>query len=195
MPVSPDSPASPADPTVEPSTGPAPSSKGRFFAALATLLVVGALAIAFGANRAPEATTATSSIEGFTLPALRGSETVSLSDRGSRPAVVNFFASWCAPCRKELPLFEKAAAANEGRLAFFGVAHQDDATLAAEMLSDFGITYPAGNDPEGRLARQYALRGMPSTLFVTADGRLLGVAAGELDAAGLQDWIERLLDA
>jgi len=184
-----------ADPVGDDATAPVPSSKGRFFAALASLLVVGALAIAFGASRAPESTTATSSIEGFTLPALRGSETVSLSDRGSRPAVVNFFASWCAPCRKELPLFERAAAANENRIAFLGVAHQDDAGSAAEMLSDFGIDYPAGNDPEGTLARQYALRGMPSTLFVTADGRLLGVAAGELDAAGLQDWIERLLDA
>ena len=132
----------------------------------------------------------------FSLPSVRGNgEVVSLEVRDGRPAVVNFFASWCAPCRRELPHFATESRRLEGEVAFVGVAHQDDAELAAEMLDEFDITYPAGNDPAGDVAREYSLRGMPSTAFVAADGTLLGVAAGELDLGELQDWIERLVTA
>lgn len=134
-------------------------------------------------------------VEGFSLPSVAGEGQVALADRGSRPAVVNFFASWCAPCRRELPHFVAEAERTGGEVAFIGVAHLDDARLANELLREFDVPYPAGNDPDGVLARRYGLRGMPSTMFVTGDGRLLGVAAGQLDAAALRDWIERLRDA
>ncbi len=167
----------------------------KYVAALVSVLIVAVGAMVFGANRTPASSSSTATVEGFSLPALTGASQVSLDDRGAKPAVVNFFASWCAPCRKELPLFEQAAQEHGDEVAFFGVAHQDDAESAAEMLAEYEIDYPSGNDPEGTLARRYALRGMPSTMFITSSGRLLGIAAGELDDAGLQDWIERLLDA
>lgn len=123
------------------------------------------------------------------------SETVSLGLRDGRPAVVNFFASWCAPCERELPHFASASRRLEGQVSFIGIAHQDDAELAAAMLRRFDVTFPAGNDPEGDVARRYFLRGMPSTAFVAADGTLVGVAAGELDARELDGWIQRTVAA
>ncbi|HUQ40427.1 MAG TPA: TlpA disulfide reductase family protein [Acidimicrobiales bacterium] len=129
------------------------------------------------------------------LPSVRGGPAVDLAGLRGTPVVVNFFASWCVPCRKELPHFRAASARLEGRVAFVGVAHQDDADLADRLLREFAVTYPAGNDPDGGVARRYHLRGMPSTAFVTADGRLFGVAAGQLDDAELAGWIDRLLRA
>lgn len=80
-------------------------------------------------------------------------------------------------------------------MTFLGIAHQDDAKAAAQMLREFGINYPAGNDPAGDVARAYLLRGMPSTAFIAADGTLVGVATGELDAEELNSWIERTVRA
>jgi len=160
------------------------------------VVVAAAGAMAIGTRDAPDDGAAVGQAAAFSLPSIRNDgETVSLDLRDGRPAVVNFFASWCAPCKRELPYFASASRRLEGEVSFIGIAHQDDAGLAAEMLREFEITYPAGNDPEGNIARRYLLRGMPSTAFVAADGTLVGVAAGELDAGELDDWIKRTLAA
>lgn len=165
------------------------------------VLLVGAMALVAAAGAVAVGTRDSGvpveqSAPAFSLPSLNDeSETVSLDLRNGRPAVVNFFASWCAPCKRELPLFASASRRLDGEVSFIGIAHQDDAELAAAMLREFKITFPAGNDPEGEIARKYLLRGMPSTAFVAADGSLVGVAAGQLDAGELDGWIERTVAA
>ncbi|HUR49756.1 MAG TPA: TlpA disulfide reductase family protein [Acidimicrobiales bacterium] len=165
----------------------------RLLALGALLLVAAVVAVVLGTrdSSAPAGRAAAA----FSLPSVRGGETISLASRDGRPAVVNFFASWCAPCKRELPHFASASRRLDGEVAFIGIAHQDDAELAAAMLREFEIDYPAGNDPEGEVARKYLLRGMPSTAFVAADGSLVGVAAGELDAEELDGWIQRTVAA
>ena len=161
---------------------------------VALVVVVGAVALAVGTRQADAP--ASTAAPAFELPSITDpAETVSLELRDGRPAVLNFFASWCAPCRRELPHFAEASRRLEGEVTFIGVAHQDDADLAADMLREFDIDYPAGNDPAGDVARRYLLRGMPSTAFIAADGTLVGVAAGELDAGELDDWIEQTVAA
>ena len=164
--------------------------------AIGALVVLGVIAAALLATRDSGGGADPGAAPGFSLPSVRNAaETVSLDLRDGRPAVVNFFASWCAPCKRELPHFASASRRLEGEVVFIGIAHQDDAGLAAEMLQEFEVAYPAGNDPDGDLARRYLLRGMPSTAFVAADGTLVGVAAGELDAGELDGWIERTVAA
>ncbi|MDP9387197.1 MAG: TlpA family protein disulfide reductase, partial [Actinomycetota bacterium] len=114
----------------------------------------------------------------------RTGEMVTLPAPG-RPAVVNFFASWCVPCRDELPVLEQAHRRHGDAVAFLGVDVADSRTAASELLERTGVTFPAGYDPDRRVAERYRLRGMPTTVFVDADGRVAGVAQGRLTAAEL----------
>jgi cytochrome c biogenesis protein CcmG/thiol:disulfide interchange protein DsbE len=128
----------------------------------------------------------------FQLPRLNGAGTVSLASVKGRPVVINFFASWCVPCRHEMPALQAVATRVKDRVAFLGVDHQDDRDGALELLADTGVQYPTGYDPDGKVATSYGLFGMPTTLFVGMDGRLLDKHTGELSAAQLEETISRL---
>ena len=130
----------------------------------------------------------------FALPNLReGGEPVRLADYRGRPVVVNFWASWCVPCRREMPAFEVVAKRMRGKVAFIGVNHQDGRTGALALLDETGVTYPAGYDPEGTVAKAYGLIGMPSTIFVSANGEIVGRRTGGLTSAELERAIDDLL--
>jgi len=101
------------------------------------------------------------------------------------PVVVNFFASWCVPCREELPLLERVSRREAGTVAFVGVDVNDSRSKAAALLEATGVTFPAGYDPDRAVATGYRLRGMPTTVFVDAGGRVADVAHGRLSAADL----------
>ena len=129
--------------------------------------------------------------EPIELPRLDGEGTVSLADFRGRPVVVNFFASWCVPCRDEMPAFQAVSARLGDRVAFLGVDHQDDRKGGLDLMRETGIRYPAGYDPEGKVAQAYGLFGMPTTLFVSPEGTLLETHTGELDEQDLVRAIER----
>lgn len=131
----------------------------------------------------------------FHLPRLGSPGTVSLSALKGKPVVVNFFASWCVPCRQEMPALQAVAAKLKDRVAFLGVDHQDDREGALKLLADTGVQYPTGYDPDGKVATSYGLFGMPTTLFVSADGRVLEKHTGELSQAKLEEAINRLFGA
>ncbi len=118
---------------------------------------------------------------------------IELESFRGRPVVINLWASWCLPCRKEMPHFEAAHQRFGDRVAFLGVNHQDGRTPARELLRQTGVTYPSGSDPEGKVAADYALRGMPSTVFVSASGKIRATRTGELSRSQLEDMIEKLL--
>lgn len=119
----------------------------------------------------------------FQLADVRGTaSTVSLP--GGQPAVVNFFAAWCVPCRAELPVLQAASQRAAG-VAFVGVDVNDSKRAAAELLADAGVTFPAGYDPDQAVATSYQVRGMPTTVFVDAVGRIEAVHQGEITAAEL----------
>lgn len=130
----------------------------------------------------------------FSLPDVREPGTTVTLTPG-RPTVVNFFAAWCIPCRDELPVLEQAARRRAGTVSFVGIDVNDSRSAASDLLSGAGVTFPAGYDPDRSVAARYRLQGMPTTVFIDADGRVADVARGRLTTADLDRRLDRLATA
>ena len=110
---------------------------------------------------------------------------VDLASYRGRPVIVNFWASWCTPCREEFPLFKArldALGPTDG-LAIIGVMYKDQADLAQQFLDDFGATWPTVPDPDGKLAAEYHVVAPPQTYFIDRDGVLRGLQVGQVLAS------------
>jgi cytochrome c biogenesis protein CcmG/thiol:disulfide interchange protein DsbE len=105
-----------------------------------------------------------------------------LADYRGRPVVLNFWASWCKPCRDEFPLFkerlETLGASDD--LAVVGILYDDDPGLAQRFLDDMGAQWPTVADPDDALAAAYRVVAPPQTYFIDADGILRGIQVGEV---------------
>ena len=129
----------------------------------------------------------------FSLEEVRpGRAPVRLLDFQGKPVVLNFFGSWCAPCLREMPDFQAVSQRYHGKVAFVGVTFSDTRPQAEEVLERTGVTYPAGFDPENKVAMAYGLRRMPTTVFISPKGTLLERAEGELNEPQLEKILERL---
>ncbi|OYV23976.1 MAG: hypothetical protein B7W95_00285 [Acidimicrobiales bacterium 20-64-4] len=123
----------------------------------------------------------------FSLPSVTGSHDVlSLRRFQDRPLVINFWASWCVPCRTEMPLLEKAYLTEGGKIAFVGIDTNDTPTAARAFLNQVHVSYPTASDTTGSLAVKYGLFGLPTTLFVSAKGVVLGRHIGQFYANTLR---------
>lgn len=131
----------------------------------------------------------------FALPGLVDEgDVVRLSDHRGSPVVLNFWASWCAPCRKEMPALAQVSAELDGRVDFIGIDHQDRREDALALLRETDVRYPTAFDPTGGTAQEYGLRGMPTTVFIDPDGRVLATSLGELTESELRTSIRELFD-
>ena len=129
----------------------------------------------------------------FTLENLRpGQPPVSLHELRGKPVVVNFWASWCGPCRKEMPAFESVHESLGDRVTFVGIDNKDYRDSALEFLKQTGVGYAAGFDPGGTVAASYGVIGLPATFFISADGKVLESSTGEMDRGELREMIRRL---
>ena len=129
----------------------------------------------------------------FELQALRkGQSRVALSELIGRPLVVNLWASWCVPCRKEMKGFEAVHKELGDRVTFLGVDTRDDRTDALTFAAQVGVTYRLAFDPEGTLAPRYDAVGVPTTVFIDARGTMLERRLGAMTQTELQTTIEKL---
>jgi thiol-disulfide isomerase/thioredoxin len=111
------------------------------------------------------------------LPCFTEGEPVELAALG-RPAVVALWASWCRPCRSELPQFQRFAGAHASEVDVIGVVTQDTRPAAASLAVDLNIDFPALFDRDGSLLHAIGRAGLPVTLFIDASGRLRHIATG-----------------
>jgi cytochrome c biogenesis protein CcmG, thiol:disulfide interchange protein DsbE len=122
----------------------------------------------------------------FALPALENTiSTVSLASFRGKPLVINFWASWCVPCRTEMPLLEKAFRAEHRNVQFLGIDSNDSSSSARLFLKQIGVTYPAVSDSNGSVAIRYGLFGLPTTVFISASGAIVGRSIGQLHPSTL----------
>ena len=113
---------------------------------------------------------------------------VALAELRGYPVVLNFWASWCRPCRAEAPILAAAAKAERGRVVFLGVDVKDFTTDAKRFAKDNGFNYVSVRDTES-VYDDYGLTGLPETFFVDARGRVVSHFIGEIDTEELAQGI------
>jgi len=177
-------------------------------AQLLAVAVVIALAAVLGWNIVTASTSSARSLgtgdpvpaPALTLPRLDGKGTLGLAAFRGRPVVVNFWASWCVPCRDEAPVLERAWRSNRGRgLVVLGVDANDDFVGDARRFArTLGLTYPMIRDTRGSTLGHWGVGNLPTTYFVDRRGRVVGRVLGSIessDNAGAFDaGVQRILE-
>lgn len=132
----------------------------------------------------------------FTLDLLDGGE-LTLSDLRGKAVVVNLWASWCPPCRAEMPALQRIYEANRERgleIVAVNTTFQDSEADAAEFVQEFGLTFPVVLDRLGEASRAYQLRALPTTFFIDSSGVIQQVVlGGPMSETTMQTAIESLL--
>lgn len=125
-------------------------------------------------------------------------EAMKLSDLRGKPIIVNCFASWCMPCRSEMPHFDEAIQEYDGRICFLmlDINNYGNDTMedALTMVQQLGLSFDVVFDSDGEAAKAYGLRYFPTTLFIAPDGALLETRIGAMTQSMLADEIEKLLE-
>lgn len=127
------------------------------------------------------------------LPRLDGA-TLSSAELAGRPYVVNYWASWCVPCRAEAPHLQAFAErhANDG-IAIVGIVWNDDADQARRFREEFGLTFPQVTDPGNRTALDYGVFGVPETYVVDSRGIVMAKLIGAVGPTTLDDVLAQVL--
>ena len=129
----------------------------------------------------------------FTAPGLNGGP-VRLADLRGRPVVLNFWASWCPPCRAEMPEFERVwQTYRERDVVFVGVATSDRTDKAQAFLLESGVSYPNALDAGNDVAALFNAASLPTTVFIDRAGRIVTRRVGAMTAQQVAAQVEELL--
>lgn len=132
------------------------------------------------------------SAPGWALPGLADpARTVALREFHGRPTVVNFWASWCTPCRKEMPALEQARRLLQGQVAFVGLNTRDQRRAGLAFARKTGVSYPLAT-ANARVWSAYGVSALPSTFFISAQGTIVGEDFGGLTRRSILRLVSRL---
>jgi thiol-disulfide isomerase/thioredoxin len=115
-----------------------------------------------------------------------------LSDYRGKAVVLNWFASWCGPCKEEIPEFQKAQEVLGDQLVILGVDYLESAGKATGILDQFGGTYPAVLDSNGSVADHYRVKYLPTTYFIDRDGVVRDMHTGQITANALPGFLAKI---
>ena len=124
-----------------------------------------------------------------------------LSDHRGKVVIVNFWGSWCDPCREEMPAFQEASQSSGDDVIFVGVgSKRDPEDKAIVFAEEFGVTYPIGRDTEGgtraagQITKDYNVSFYPTTFIVDPEGNISSVVVGEMNTDDLETYIAKARD-
>ena len=128
----------------------------------------------------------------FTLTTLDGNS-FDLSTH-NKPIVLNFWATWCGPCRRELPALQATTERYEGEVLVVGVDQGEDAQIVQSYVDELGLTFVVPMDMDHAVADSYNVRGMPTTFFIDSEGIIQQTWSGEMNQITLAEGIAKILD-
>jgi peroxiredoxin len=187
------------DPTAENTQDVSPRLKNRWFwsIAIVVVIVLGVAWILFTHTIRPTGRDAAAISEpapiaghpapDFELATLDG-EIIRLSDYAGKPIMVNFWATWCAPCRAEFPDFQKTWVDNADKLVIIGVNHTtaDQVEEVSDFVAEMGATFPIVLDKDGQVAEAYQIQGLPTSIFIDRNGTVIEVFIGPVNQAYIE---------
>ncbi len=160
--------------------------------ALALVFILGYAVINKEEKAAVGAERVTRDAPDFTINLFSGG-TFTLSAYRGKPVLVNFWASWCGPCREEAPVLEQAWKTYRDKgVVFIGVDVMDGRADALGFIDEFGITYPNGPD-ESNVYGDYGGTGVPESYFIDRDGKVVIKFAGAMNAQQITAFLEEIL--
>ncbi len=129
----------------------------------------------------------------FDLPTITGQH-MALGDTAGDVVLVNFWATWCAPCREEMPVIE-AAQQKYGPRGFkvLSVNVQEPSGVVTDYIREVGVTFPILLDQEGSVTRSYRVQTLPRNFFLARDGRVVRIHPGELTPETIERYLQELL--
>lgn len=127
----------------------------------------------------------------FELTALDG-ETLALNQIRGKPVIINFWATWCPPCREEMPLFQKYYEEKSLDLVVLGINVMESESLIRPYVNEMGITFPILLDEKGEVQARYLVRGLPTTFFLDAKGVMRAQHIGLLDETLLKGYLRQI---
>lgn len=129
----------------------------------------------------------------FTAPLLRRGGSVTLADLRGKPVLLNFWASWCVPCKDEAPMLRQAYAAYGSKVHFLGIDVRDSLTSALAFERDNHVAYPSARDEGFQIGDDYGLTGQPESFFIDQNGMIVQHVPGPLTRRELFDLLDVLV--
>jgi cytochrome c biogenesis protein CcmG, thiol:disulfide interchange protein DsbE len=127
----------------------------------------------------------------FALQDLEGS-TLRLSDQRGKVVLINFWATWCGPCRAEMPVFEEYAALHPDEFVVLGINVDESPAVVRAFADELGLTFPILLDPGGEARTPYRVRGLPASFLVDQEGMIRYQHLGTMSASQLQKYLATL---
>jgi thiol-disulfide isomerase/thioredoxin len=168
-------------------------SKAMLAIAVAAVSGIGAILVVTTASGEAKTPSRAPAARGFSLAELGDpGHSVSLAGLAGQPVIINFFASWCAPCKRETPMLAQFYRAHDGKVLVIGVDSNDQASAALKFVKAEGVSYAVASDPSAATAVAYGVFGLPQTFFLNAQHKIVRHVIGDLTQAELASWAASL---
>jgi peroxiredoxin len=127
----------------------------------------------------------------FTLPTLDGG-TFRLREQRGKPVVLNFWATWCGPCQRELPVLQRATEHFGDDVVFVGVDQGEEAEVVQSYVDKLGLTFIVPMDADGQVGSDWNVQGLPTTFFIDRSGVIRSLWMGEMNSVTLAENIANI---